>query len=97
VSGGDHGAIRVETGISRRVGGTYSAEVCVDYVKYRRSFETLTGARRWRKRMRSKGGQLEATHRQSVREALAKADRTTVERDGRTFTVIHLPPGGIAA
>lgn len=100
MSSGDHGAVRVETGIFRRERGTYRVDVMKDYVTYRRTFKTLTEARRFRDGIRS--GRLAVTgglyaandvvaERHSRRRAIRDAPRYKQVIDGREFTVVSLP------
>jgi hypothetical protein len=100
VSSGDHGAVRVETGIYRRKRGTYRVEVMRDYVTYRRTFKTLDEARRFRDGIRSgrmsvTGGMYAASdvveERQCRRQAIRVAPRSKQVIDGREFTVVSLP------
>lgn len=101
MSSGDHGAIRVETGIYRRQGGTYRVEVMRDYVTYRRTFKTLEEARRFRNGIRSgklsvRGGLYAAmdvvSEKEIRRREIRSAPRTKKVINGREFTVVHLPP-----
>lgn len=105
MSGGDHGFEPVERNIRRRQGGTYAVAVSVDWETQRRSFGTLKEARAWRdemiasrpKRMARRGNVSLSAHaserKENVRQVLAQAPRTTVERDGRVYTLISLPAG----
>jgi hypothetical protein len=103
------GEVKVERGIYRRPGGTYSARVFVNYTGYRKSFASLEQARKWREGMESgqpmwlkgRDGRLVPSEQpaldRSARELIASSPRSNRVIDGREFTVVHLPPGGIRA
>jgi hypothetical protein len=96
-------ASRIEPNIILRERGTYAVSVRVCGVERSRSFASLEEARAWRdeqiasrpKREHRSGRPDISGHRTeertTIRRLLAEAPRTTVVRDGREYTIVHLP------
>lgn len=99
-------ARRIAKNIVAREGGTFAVDIRVDGVNMRKSFPSLDEAVTWRdtqkatRKPREKRGagddylmSVESTElRNATRERIANAPRTTEIIDGRTWTVVHLPP-----
>ena len=95
--------VLIESCIRRREGGTYSVQISVNWEQKRKSFKTLTEARKWRDHIKAQRPKREkrngapshkaeiTVRRQSVRQMLKTAPRSQREVNGRVFTVIHLP------
>lgn len=88
MSGEHPDTVKVEEGIYRRPGGTYSVRVYKNYTGYRASFPTLAKARRFRNQIRSLKVPQEENQRVSLEKARKQAK--TVIRDGREYKLVNL-------
>jgi hypothetical protein len=96
--------VKVEECIQRRACGTYYVRVRGGGGEQRGTFKTLTEARTFRDKVikgrpprdrrdgRPGHSGDNTSYRESVRQILAKSPRTTIERDGRQWTLVSLPP-----